>query len=160
MTIDVRIETIEPQQAIMLRVKSSNADLGETMTKAVGELFEYLDKIDVDDEDIIGPLFAFYHFCEEPDQWEYSVGFPVHRPLPVIGDFTMGKLPGGKVAVTRHLGDYSGLKDQWDLLAEWIDVEGHESTYTEDDCWESYVVSPPIETDTSKFITELYWPIN
>ena len=116
MTIEVNIEEVPAQHAVMLRFRCPYSNISEAMTEAFSGLIDHISAVGVEEGDITGPFFALYHNTENIENWDISVGFPVAKPIPEGGKVTMGALPGGKVAVSRHVGDYSGLKEQWELV--------------------------------------------
>jgi effector-binding domain-containing protein len=62
-------------------------------------------------------------------------------------------LPGGRVAVLRHVGPFSGLRDACERLQEWA------GDRAAGPFWESYVTNPREEPDSSRWVTEIFLPL-
>ncbi len=67
------------------------------------------------------------------------------------------ELPACEAAVTLHTGPYEKLPDAYSALTEWIKENGkHEAGPP----WEVYVTDPGGEPDSSKWQTEVVWPVS
>ena len=65
-------------------------------------------------------------------------------------------LPGGRVAVLRHVGPYDGLPQAFERLGEWVAASGEQVAGPG---WESYVTDPREERDSSRWVTDVYLPV-
>jgi effector-binding domain-containing protein len=133
---------------------TSYEQLGDAFGEALAKLMQYLAEQGVGPDQFAGPFYAVYHSVDDPNNWDYSIGIPISGDVRSEGDFTVEMLPGGKAARTTLEGSYEGLKEQWEGLMDWLKETDHK---TKGDPWESYRVSPPLETDPSKWETDIYW---
>ena len=77
------------------------------------------------------------------------------RPLAecVAGEIGSSELPGGRVAITVHVGSYDGLSTTYQRLRDWIHAQGLEDGPGP---WESYTDDPAEVDDPSQLRTEIY----
>lgn len=100
------------------------------------------------------PLARYYRY--ERDAVEMDAGIRVTSEAVGNETVTIKELPGGDVAVGVHLGPYDTLKRTHDALAAWLAQEGRTPR---DAPWEVYVTDPMEEPDSSRWRTEIYWPV-
>lgn len=80
----------------------------------------------------------------------------------VAGDVTLNNgcewhtLPGGAHAFASHFGPYDQLKETHGAIMAWCKTNGKTMTGP---CWEEYPVDPGSEPDSSKWQTDVYYPI-
>ena len=67
-----------------------------------------------------------------------------------------GELPGGTVATVIHKGPYEGLPQTWAALVEWISAQGLQPAGAP---WEVYLTDPGAEPDSSKWRTQIFFPV-
>jgi len=91
---------------------------------------------------------AYIRFLRGGAELQLELGIPVG---PDAGQSS--GLPGGRAAVLRHVGPFSGLRDACARLHEWA------GDRAAGPFWESYVTNPREEPDSSKWITEIFLPL-
>ena len=152
MAIEVTIQELEPQTTLGIRETCRQSELPATMDRIFGELWAYLERVG---QQPAGPAFTRY-YAETPDSFSFEAGFPLAEPVPCEGRMGLGELPGGRAAVTTHVGPYEGLAQVYPALEAWIEQQGHTANGAP---WEVYVTDPSQEPDSSKWRTDLIWPI-
>lgn len=135
-----------------IRVQCHVAELGAILAEILPEVWRYIRRNGVTPS---GPPFTRYHGFEN-DRVDIEGGMPVPRPLPAEGRVMPGKLPGGEVATTVHMGPYDRLPDAHDALNAWLNEHRRDSAGAQ---WEVYWTDPGLEPDPHKWKTELMWPI-
>lgn len=71
------------------------------------------------------------------------------------GDVTIMQSPDGYAIKALHFGDYAQLETTHEQINQYAIYYGYELTGNP---WEIYVTDPGVETDTSKWVTEVYYP--
>ena len=159
---DPRVVELTPQPTVAVRVQKPFEELD------LGALFDlHLPNIADRLADLggtpAGPAYGRYHEFG-PQQADVEIGIPVTGPVanlrPVAecesGEIGNSELPGGRAAVTTHLGSYDGLAATYDRLREWIRGQGLDDAPGP---WESYIKDPSEVEDPAELRTEVVWPL-
>ena len=146
MTLDPEIRELSPQPAVVEKAVTDEAGLPGVVDSGFPRLFGRLAELGAEPA---GPPFIRY--LRTGEELELELGIPVG---PDAG--RSDGLPGGRAAVLRHVGPFSGLRDACERLARWVAEQGEEPAGP---FWESYVTDPRSEPDSSKWITDITQPI-
>jgi effector-binding domain-containing protein len=127
------------------------------MGKSYGELMSYLQKNNVQ---IAGAPFCLYPKWDEANnQMEMVCALPV----PSDADFAKGKvnypvmqLPAGVAVKATHTGNYDKLGETHGQIDQYIAMKG---LTVNGPPMELYITDPMEESDTTKWITEIYYPV-
>ena len=149
MTNKMEIKTIRPQRIVSIRTTTKN--VSSALAEILPEVGQYL--VDNGIQPAGPPLTIYHNMGAEID---LEGGVTVTTLVAEKDRIKLGKLPGGEVAVTRHIGPYEGLGATYDELKLWIMEQGREPTGSP---WEIYWSDPSEETDSSKWETEIFWPV-
>jgi hypothetical protein len=109
---------------------------------------------------VAGPPFARYRALDRvpgagPARFEVEAGFPVAEPLqiPFADDVRPSSLPGGRAAVTVHVGRYDEMEPAYEALEKWVAGCGGSP---EGPPWEVYLSEPT--GDPAQWRTEIVQP--
>lgn len=147
--MDIRIEEIDAQPVVGIRMEMKQAEIGDRVGELLGEMMPQLGP------QVAGAPLALYHTWEN-DRGEVEVAIPVQPGAEAAGRMQHHDLPGGRAVVMTHVGPYDNLQQSWDAINAWIkdnDVAPRAAP------WEQYVsdcsVVPP-----EKLETRIVWPID
>ena len=143
MAIDPEIRELSPQPAVVEVTVTDAAGIPAAVDSGFPRLFGRLADLGVEPA---GPPYIRY--LRTGAAMELELGIPVG---PDAGQSS--GLPGGRVAVLRHVGPFSGLRDACEALQAWAGERAAGPF------WESYVTNPREEPDSSKWITEIFLPL-
>ena len=152
MSAKIRAIEVEPQDALAIRELVPMAQIPKRMGEFLGELAAYLKKKKIA---MTGPPFALYHGFGD-DRIDMEVGFPVASPRSGEGRIKACTLPGGKVVTATHVGPYEELEATYRNIAQWMSENGLKPKEL---MWERYLTDPQAVKDPSKYVTELFWPV-
>ena len=146
---DFEIRTIESQPAAVVTFTCPAEAIGQQLGAAYGEIGQYLHDAGLEDED----AKVFARFLNLGAEVTVEAGFTVLAPVDGRGRVVPGELPGGEVAVARHVGPYSELPQVGERLRQWVVDRGRAMGGPP---WEVYLndprTVPPSEPETEVFI--------
>ncbi len=159
---DHRIEVLDPQPTIAVRIRKSMADLDmrKLFDTELPRMFQFVESLG---QQPVGAPYARY-FEYGPENVDMEIGIPIaeyptdlaradaHFEHPGTSE-----LPGGPTAKVIHHGPYDTLGKAYDALHEWIHQQDHDEGHGP---WECYVDDPSEIADQSKLRTEIFWPVN
>src|SRR4051794_27270643 len=139
MATDPEIRKLSPQSAVIEVAVTDANGIPFVVDAAFPRLFGRLAELGVEP---VGPPYIRY--LRAGAELELELGIPVG---PDAGQSS--GLPGGRAAVLRHVGPFSGLRDACARLHEWAGERAAGPF------WESYVTNPREEPDSALWITDL-----
>jgi effector-binding domain-containing protein len=152
MAYEFEMKEIEARPVAAIRTDTKPEKIGPVLRELLPELAAYLKDLGVAPT---GPPFARY-FEYRPDFVDMQAGVTVPEPVTGRDRIKADELPGGQVAVTWHVGPYDTISQGYDALHEWIHESGKEEGSAP---WEVYWTDPEEEPDSSKWRTEICWPV-
>jgi len=148
------LETLEPQYVATIRVTIPADKVSETLAKILPEVGGALAQLGVQPS---GPPFSRFHRIDrEKNEIDLEAGIAVRGAFQSRGRVKSGELPGGRVAVTWHVGPYHELSKSTDRLGAWI---ASEKLAARGPFWEVYWTDPGLEPDPSTWRTQILWPV-
>lgn len=101
-----------------------------------------------------------YPFCIYPnlgsEATEMICALPVSENVKLPAKYKLERLAGGKAVKGIHKGDYNTLGTSHADINRYIASKGIALSGAP---WEVYVTDPELEKDTTKWITEIYYPV-
>jgi len=152
MEYTVEVKEILPQPTAAIRATTTEDAIGTTLAEILPEVWHYLAAIGVKP---IGPPFTRY-LSSRGGQVELEGGLPVAGPVPARGRVQPAELPGGRVAVTWHVGPYDNLREAYESLATWIQQQGLKPAGPP---WENYWTDPGKVPNPAEWRTEVICPV-
>ena len=102
-----------------------------------------------------GAPFAIYHEYSV-DKVELEPGFPISRPGVNSGGIIAKTIAPMRVIRVDYHGAYENIPDVYTFIKEFTARKMFTVTGPP---WESYVTDPGAEPDTSKWLTQIFHPI-
>jgi effector-binding domain-containing protein len=122
MTYQCELAEQSAQPTLSIRTRAAVQDLPQLFGRVYGALAQYLGELG---EQPMGAPFAAYRNMDMQDL-DVEAGFPVARQLAGKGEMQPGEIPGGKWAVTLHVGPYEQLRAAYDALGQWMKAHNYE----------------------------------
>jgi effector-binding domain-containing protein len=155
MGYEFETKDVDPQAIAAIRATTTPSELGGQFATWLPAVKDFLARNGLQ---ATGPAVARYHDYRE-DFVDVETGYPIADPgkgVAAEDAISITELPGGTVAVTWHEGPYDGISRAFDALHEWIHQQGKEEGSGP---WEIYRTGPREEADSSKWRTEIRWPV-
>jgi len=150
--MDIKEVTLETKWALTIRDTCTFAELGDKIRDSFGEIEAFRRKNSIKPA---GNFYAMYHsFTIE--KVDFQAGVPVEGNIQPEGRINMSETYGGKAVMTVFTGHYDALTEAWKKFADVVDAAGYKLAGP---CFEVYVTGPAEEPDSTKWITELYTPV-
>jgi effector-binding domain-containing protein len=150
--VDVRIEERSPQPAAALHGEERISELPAFFERAFPAVMAAVTQAGAT---VAGPPFGYYPTMPG-DVVAVEAGFPTATPIGPVGDVRAIELPGGRVAVTVHVGPYEALSATYEQLMAWLAEHGHRLV---GGMCEYYLSDPAQEPDPATWRTEIVCPI-
>lgn len=151
----IAVEDVDPVTFVGMEVTTPNLpeEIGKMMATTYGQVIEEMSKNEIE---IQGYPLAVYTNYEE-NSISMICGIPVADGVTLDHDsITVLQSYDGMVVKTVHEGDYKLLEGTYEQLDAYISYYGYDIVGAP---WEVYVTDPTVEKDTSKWVTEVYYPI-
>lgn len=140
------------QPTAVIPIETTPDGIGPSLGQAFAEVQAALRRAGVAP---VGPPFARY-FEYSPARVDLEAGFPVATPVSGDGRVMPGELPAGRIAQAWHAGGYDTVAETYSRLETWIREHGHALAGPP---WEVYLTDPTSEPDSSRWMTQILWPI-
>ena len=152
MSLSFETRQVESQPILGIRATSTMDELSELMGSLFGEVYGYIQQCG---QNPAGMPFSRYHSMDGHTV-DLECGMPVASALEGTGRVQAGELYAGTVATVTHMGPYESLPQTWSALTEWMGSQGLDPAGAP---WEVYVTDPGAEPDTSKWRTDIFFPV-
>lgn len=123
-----------PQPALAVREVVAVTDLPERIGRGFDAVIQQLGRLG---EAPSGMPFVGY-LSMGPGEFDTVIGFPTSRELSGADDVVPVTIPGGRRAVTMHVGPYDKLGDTYNELLAWVAALGEQPG----PAYEHYLNSP------------------
>lgn len=159
MTAEIHIEaTTMPVMKVMLITDSSDEKgISEKLGASYGEIQAEMAKQNLTQD---GNVFAIYNKVVYNDngtmKFWMDIGIPVNAPGQSAGRVTYKEIPAGNYVRGDHYGAYDATPASHDAMDKWMKANGKTVIGGP---WEVYVTDPQKEPDQSKWLTQIYYPV-
>lgn len=151
-SVNVSLKSLEPRAALVIRRKTSAADIAKTLAEILPAVFAYATKNGIP---FAGPPFTRY-LTTGRGLLGIEAGLPIAAGGRGEGEIVVTELPGGTAAVAIHAGAYETLEQTHAAVERFIDANGHESAGGP---WETYLTDPGDKPDPADWRTEVVYPL-
>jgi len=144
---------VESMPALSIKDSTLMEGMADKMMEIFTELETYMKEAGVE---MAGPPYNLYYKWDPEGYTVVEAGFPVTGSAEGKGRINAAQSPGGKVVTITHYGDYAKLGDSWMIIDNY--VKENEKVVVGAP-WEVYMTDPTVELDTSKWVTQIYYPV-
>jgi len=160
MAYSITTQELTPQPVLLLRRRVKPSEIAAALGESLGHIFTVAQKNGIA---LAGQPFTRY-IDWGPGLMTIEPGLPVVMParerqrIDSSGTFDIfaDTLPGGRVAMTTHLGPYERLSEAHAAIEVWIEEHG---LATAGAPWEVYVTDPADDPDPKDWKTDVFWPL-
>lgn len=145
--------TAQAMRCVTIRKNVAMDDLGTVHGELYGKIMDYLKKNEVE---MAGMPMAIYH-SYSADMVDIECGIPVAADVMPTDEINVIDMPTQSAVKFIHNGDYADLPTTYEKAEAWMSENGIDAAGAP---WEIYVTDPEVETDVTKWVTEVYFPVN
>ena len=149
---EFRKTQLTAQPILGIRASVAMNEIGQAMGSLFGEVHGYIQQ---NGGARAGMPLAIYHSAPDTTV-DLECAIPVSAPMTGAGRVRAGELPAGAAVTVTHVGPYDNLPQSWSALTAWMKTEGLQPSGPP---WEVYVTDPGAEPDSSKWRTDIFFPI-
>jgi effector-binding domain-containing protein len=151
--IDLQVQQLEKRSALLIKDSAMVNDVGAKMGTLFGELSAFMQKNKIE---MAGYPFCIYYSWDYTKPFVMECAIPITAKVPTSGRIVYRDFEPTKVAKTIHKGSYESTAKTHENINTYLNINKIEIVGFP---WEVYVTDPTTEPDTSKWITEIYYPI-
>ncbi|MDQ3110240.1 MAG: GyrI-like domain-containing protein [Bacteroidota bacterium] len=155
--VKIEVTIVDPMKMMSIKDSCTLAEISQKLGALYGEIGAEATKQGLTQK---GSVFAIYHkVVTNADGSMFFVleaGIPVDKAGKSDGRVKYSDVPAGNVVKASHYGSYESTVTTHELMDKWITENGKTVTGNP---WEVYVTDPGVETDQSKWLTEIYYPV-
>lgn len=148
-----QLRTMAAQPVASICRTTTPAELPDVLGEVLPTVWAHLEKAGVAPA---GPPFSRY-LRSTDEEVEVEAGMPVAEPFTGDDTVAASRLPGGRVVVATHVGPYDTLRSTYEEAERWAVAQGLTPSAGP---WESYLTDPGEEPDPTKWVTEVYVPLD
>jgi effector-binding domain-containing protein len=152
MDVDIEVKELPAQHVLTIRERATAKGLGAAMRGLYPVIAAYLEKRGVQPA---GPSVGLFHSYSE-EEVDFEAGFPVAEPVEGEGRIRASELPGGRAAVTTHVGPYDTIGRVHEALDAFVHGRGGDHAGPSR---EVYWSGPGDDPDSSKWRTDVIYPL-
>ncbi|MBN1198641.1 MAG: SRPBCC family protein [Bacteroidales bacterium] len=145
---------MEDQLVLLIKDSAGPETYGNVMGKGYGELMNFIKMKRLSPK---GHPFAIYESWDSVTQFSvFDMGIAVEWADGGKGRITLSEIPAQKVVMADYFGPYEKTASVYKALDKYIEQGGLEIIGNP---WEIYITDPMTEPDTSKWNTQILFPV-
>ncbi|HOY48271.1 MAG TPA: GyrI-like domain-containing protein [Flavobacteriales bacterium] len=146
--------TQEAFEYLAIHDTASVATIGNKMGAAFGEIEAAIKNQKLE---MAGAPFALY-YTDSQTNFDFDMGIPVSKSGKAVGRIKPGKMKPGKTVVAIYQGPYENTWKGSEAVMNYL--KEHPKLSIAGPMYESYVSDPGMEPDSTKWITNVVFPVN
>ena len=151
-TFKMEVKVMPASEYIFIHDTASLATIGQKLGMHYGTLMGVMQTQKLEQA---GAPFAIY-YSESETNWEMDACIPINKTAKKEGNIQLGKYAGGNMLVVSYMGPYEGTPAGHEAAETYIKTNNLEVIGAP---WEKYVTDPMTEKDSTKWLTEICYPV-
>lgn len=152
--MEIDIITVEARKALAIRGNVTSTGLSKFYNDAYKEINTIMKSQNLGYSEP-APFGIYYKFT--PEDVEVEAGVCVTGEPKAESNARVMQTYSGKALRGKFFGHYDGLKEAWKEFDAYAVKNNYVSTKP---CFEVYITIPDLEPDSSKWLTEIYLPLD
>lgn len=155
--LKIEATTIGPMKMLTIKDSADESNISQKLGELYGQIGAVMKKQNLN---MAGAPFAFYDHVQDLEggkmKFVLRAGITIDRAGKTDGRVEYSEMRGGNVVKGMHYGSYESTGISHDLMQKWMQENGKTIIGSP---WETYVTDPMTVADTSKWLTEIYYPV-
>jgi effector-binding domain-containing protein len=151
-TYEVKEKNVESQIIATIHKKIGLGKIGQTLGECYGEIMTFMQKSGLTQT---GPTMAIT-LAFDSLNWDFEAAIPVDKEIKGSGPIEVKKSYSGRAVYVVYQGPYEKTMQAYMDLDNYMKENKLEQIGGP---WECYITDPGKEPDSSKWITEIYFPV-
>lgn len=144
---------LKPGQAVVMPGKIKAADFTSYFGTALPAAGAFIKKNNLKQT---GPPFAIYYNYNPTGFTDLDAGMPFEGTATASGLMKIIELKGGNAVKVDYYGGYMGIGSAHEAIDKWLKANDAKAVGP---AWEVYATDPGTEKDSTKWLTEVIYPI-
>ena len=151
---DIKVEelTTTPMNTLTLNVKCTAAEISHKYDETLAKIMDYAKKSGLTPAG--SPFAVFNKFS--PADVDMDPGIPTDKLGKSEGDIKAVEMKAQKAIKVKYTGPYPQLKNAYAALDQYVKDHNMQKNGSS---WEVYINTPMTEKDSTKLVTEVYYPV-
>lgn len=149
---NIEVKAMPASDYLFIHDTASIATIGEKLGMHYGAIMAVMQAQKLEQ---VGAPFAIYYSDSETN-WEMDACIPVNKPGKAGDKIKAGNYGGGNMLVVSYYGPYEGSGAGHNAASEYVKANNLEVIGAP---WEKYVTDPMTEKDSTKWLTEICYPV-
>ena len=128
----------------------------EVYASAYGAAMEYMMANGIEFHAELKPMAVYHEFDKETKDAVFDIAIPVSGQASAPEGLVAGTCESGNYLVGKHYGSYESLSETWNAMESYVSCNGVEVIGSP---IEMYVTDPGMEPDTTKWETQIIYPV-
>lgn len=154
-SVKVKKDSVSETWFLSIRDSVHATEMDNVHGKMYAKINRFMDSNNVE---ISGSPLVVYHFWSDT-LIDMEAGIPIKDSMYIVnnGKIKLNKIEAGNVVTAIHYGHYDRLPETYFGINEWMRKN---KVVVRGPLWEVYITDPATESDTKKWQTAIYFPIN
>jgi effector-binding domain-containing protein/uncharacterized protein YndB with AHSA1/START domain len=150
-SLNVQQVDVPEMHYLYVKAQADESDISNVLGSGYGRIMDVMRK-----QGLVLADAPFAIYQTPPPVFEMEIGIPVVTPGKESGDVKTGTMGPCKALMVRYFGPYEKSSSAHAAIREYLDRKGMTAAGAP---WETYVTDPATEPDTSKWETDVYYPV-
>jgi effector-binding domain-containing protein len=152
MTTPIEVREVPSQRLLVKKTTCGHKEIGPAFGKAIHSVGQCLRA----SEAKMGSMPMAVYLSWRDSDCDMAVGCKVEGNVTLAEGCEWLDVPGGSHAFASHFGPYDTLHQTHKAIWDWCAEKGAKMSGP---CWEAYPTDPGLEPDSSKWQTDVYYPV-
>ena len=150
---EIEVMEMETRQALIIKDSATMDAMKEKFEELFGKLGAFIAEYEVE---VAGPAFSKWYNYDTIGISTFEAGMIVTGEIRPQGNIQLVETYNGPVVTIIYKGSYENIEPAWLTIEKYIDENKKIIIGAP---WEEYLVDPNMEQDSTKYVTQIFFPV-